>query len=115
MPPVDPWDRFDDRMRALEHRVAIMGEPLENLGVRMAGMETRMITMGEAMARVDESLKHIIKMEPRIEKMQQDLDRAHEVIRHNKLVIDMIRWSVALIVPATLSVFAAFAMEVFTR
>jgi hypothetical protein len=94
MPPVDPWDRFDDRMRVLEHRVT---------------------TMGEALARIDESLRHIVKMEAKLEKIQQDVDAAHDLVRHNKLVIDMIRWSVALIVPATLSVFAAFAMEVFTR
>jgi hypothetical protein len=95
MPPtIDPWDRIDSRLYELERRVQQIAE-------NMAGM-------GEAM-------KYIGRIENQIDKLNVDMDEAHKIIRQNKMVIDIVKWATLAILPATLSVFGAVAMEVFTR
>ena len=91
MPPMDPCDRLEARLTSLEDK---MGR------------------LAEAMASLAANLTHLSKIETRLDSYKSDLDAAHGIIRQNKMVIDAIKWTVMLIVPATLSVFAAFAVEI---
>jgi hypothetical protein len=94
-PPIDPCDRLEARIEQ-----------------RLNAIEGRLGSVGEALATLAENMRHTSKVEGRVDKLATDLDAAHQIIRQNKMVIDAIKWAVMLIVPATFSVFVAFAVEI---
>jgi DNA-binding ferritin-like protein (Dps family) len=95
MPPnTDPWERIESRLYDLDKRVQ---------------------TLAESIASMSETMKYIWRVEGQVDKLRADMDEAHKVIRQNKMVIDVVKWATLAILPATLSVFGAVAMEVFTK
>lgn len=85
----------------------------DRLDRRLDQVEVRIFDMSKTLASNVETLRHFQKLEGVVGKVQADLDAAHTIIQANKMVIDMVRWATVLVVPATLSVLVALALEIF--
>jgi len=78
-------------------------------------IDTRLRDVSESVAAIASSLEYLNKLDNKIRELETSLKDAQIAIHHNKLVIDMIKWSVALIVPTMLSVFGALIIDFFNR
>jgi PII-like signaling protein len=89
-----------------------MNDQLEG---RISALELKIEEISVTLAVTIEIVRQNARFETGLEEVKRDLNNAHSTIRHNKMIIDMIRWSVVLVIPATISVLAAFAVEVLLR
>jgi chromosome segregation ATPase len=62
-----------------------------------------------------DAIARIKTLEGQMTEVRVSLAKANDIIKQNRMVIQMIKWAVVGVLPATLSVFGALAFEILRK
>ena len=62
-----------------------------------------------------DAIARIKTLEGQMSEVRASLAKANDIIKQNRMVIQMIKWAVVGVLPATLSVFGALAFEILKK
>jgi hypothetical protein len=62
-----------------------------------------------------DAIARVKTLEGQMTEVRVSLAKANDIIKQNRMVIQMIKWAVVGVLPATLSVFGALAFEILKK
>jgi archaellum component FlaC len=89
--------------------------PPDRTSERLTRVEENSSSLKKSFAVMTESLKTYENYNKRITAIETDMKALQHTVEQSKMIIDMIKWGVMLLIPALLSVFGALAWELLFK